>query len=222
MDFFTTEVWTPHGLKTYYVLFAMDLKRRRVHVAGVTPNPSELFMAQVARNLTDTFDGFLKGHRFLICDRDSKFSEQFRQILRGAGVDAIRTPIQAPNWSRFEPPTMMPLDPELSRPSFRIGRAGQLHRSAEFLVRCGPGCNAILVADPSPRPRFLPAAPTDDVLRRKLWLLTQQLLRHGINHHDQHHNRRHPKRHADPGRRPDRGRQVNVTQVDRREADHWQ
>ena len=101
MDFFTTEVWTPHGLKTYYVLFAMDLKSRRVHVAGVTPNPSELFMAQVARNLTDTVDGFLKGHRFLICDRDSKFSEQFRQILRGAGVDAIRTPIQAPNCNAF-------------------------------------------------------------------------------------------------------------------------
>ena len=101
MDFFTTEVWTPHGLKTYYVLFAMDLKSLRVHVAGVTPNPSELFMAQVARNLTDTVDGFLKGHRFLICDRDSKFSEQFRQILRGAGVDAIRTPIQAPNCNAF-------------------------------------------------------------------------------------------------------------------------
>ena len=96
MDFFTTEVWTPHGLKTYYVLFAMDLKSRRVHVAGVTPNPSEFFMAQVARNLTDTFDGFLKGHRFLICDRDSKFSEQFRQILRGADVYVIRTPIQHP------------------------------------------------------------------------------------------------------------------------------
>ena len=101
MDFFTTEVWTPHGLKTYYVLFAMDLKSRRVHVAGVTPNPSELFMAQVARNLTDTVDGFLKGHRFLICDRNSKFSEQFRQILRGAGVDAIRTPDSGPQLQRF-------------------------------------------------------------------------------------------------------------------------
>ena len=97
MDFFTTEVWTPRGLKTYYVLFAMDLKSRKVHFAGATPNPCESFMAQVARNLTDAFDGFLTGHRFLICDGDSKFSEQFRRILKSAGVDVIRTPIQAPN-----------------------------------------------------------------------------------------------------------------------------
>ena len=49
-------------------------------------------MAQVARNLSDAFDGFLTGYRFLICDRDSKFSEQFRRILRSAGVDVIPTP----------------------------------------------------------------------------------------------------------------------------------
>jgi len=43
-------------------------------------------MAQVARNLTDVVDGFLNGHRFLICDRDSRFTAQFRRILKGAGV----------------------------------------------------------------------------------------------------------------------------------------
>ena len=63
MDFFTTEAWTPRGLKTYYILFAIDLKSRKVHFAGATPNPNESFMAQVARNLTDAFDGFLTGHR---------------------------------------------------------------------------------------------------------------------------------------------------------------
>jgi len=45
MDFFTTEVWTARGLVTYYVLFVIDLKSRRVHFAGVTPNPDECFMA---------------------------------------------------------------------------------------------------------------------------------------------------------------------------------
>jgi transposase len=99
MDFFTTEVWTPCGLVTYYILFVIDLRSRKVHFAGATPNPRESFMAQVARNLTDVVNGFLKGHRFLICDRDSKFSAQFTQILKAAGVDVIRTPRQAPNCS---------------------------------------------------------------------------------------------------------------------------
>jgi hypothetical protein len=59
MDFFTTEVWTVRGLVTYYVLFVIDLRTRRVHFAGATPHPGESFMAQIARNLTDTVDGFL-------------------------------------------------------------------------------------------------------------------------------------------------------------------
>ncbi|MDA2937357.1 hypothetical protein MYX75_03730 [Acidobacteria bacterium AH-259-A15] len=61
IDFFTTEVWTPRGLMTYYVLFAIDLKSRKIHFAGATPNPRESFMAQVARNLTDAFGDWL-GH----------------------------------------------------------------------------------------------------------------------------------------------------------------
>ena len=97
MDFFTTEVWTPRGLRTCYVLFLIELETRRVHVAGVTTNPHGAFMAQVARNLTDAVDGFLNGHRFVICDRDSCFTAQFRGILEAAGVEVIRTPRQAPN-----------------------------------------------------------------------------------------------------------------------------
>ncbi len=54
-------------------------------------------MAQVARNLTDVVDGFLKDHRVLICDRDTKFTEQFERILRDFGVEVLLTPKQAPN-----------------------------------------------------------------------------------------------------------------------------
>ena len=96
MDFFTTEVWTVRGLVTYYVLFVIDLRTRRVHFAGATPNPDESFMAQTARNLT-AVDGFLAGHRFLICDRDAKFTAGFRLMLEDAGVQVILTPRQAPN-----------------------------------------------------------------------------------------------------------------------------
>ena len=60
-----------------------------------------MFMAQVARNLTDAFDGFLNGRRFLICDRDSCFTTEFRRILEEAGVHVIRTPHQAPNCNAY-------------------------------------------------------------------------------------------------------------------------
>ncbi len=101
MDFFTTEVWTPHGLVTHYVLFVIDPKTRRVQIAGITRSPDEAFMAQVARNLTNYVDGFLRDHRFLILDRDSKFTKQFKDTLKSAGVNVILSPFQAPNCNAF-------------------------------------------------------------------------------------------------------------------------
>src|SRR5215831_9670706 len=96
-DFFTSEVWTPQGLVTYSTLFVIDLRSRRVHVAGSTPAPDAGFMAQAARRLTDAVDGFLAGHRVLICDRDRKWTDGFRRIVQDAGVRIVLTPIQAPN-----------------------------------------------------------------------------------------------------------------------------
>ena len=58
-DFFTWEVLTPFGLVTYFVLFFIRLKDRKVHIAGVTTNPNGDWMAQMARNLTDPEAGFL-------------------------------------------------------------------------------------------------------------------------------------------------------------------
>ena len=102
MDFFTTEVWTPLGLTTYYVLFLIDLKTRRAHVAGLTTTPDGAFIAQVARNVTDPEDGFLRAHRFVIRDRDAKFTAEFRHILQVVGVEVILTPRHAPNCSERE------------------------------------------------------------------------------------------------------------------------
>jgi len=84
-----------------YVLFVIDLKSRRVHLARITRNPNESFMAHVASDLTDCFDGFLRDHRFLILDRDSKFTELFKGTLRSAGVEPIPTCYQAPNCNAF-------------------------------------------------------------------------------------------------------------------------
>ena len=54
-------------------------------------------MAQAARRLTDAVDGFLVGHRVLICDRDRKWTDEFRRIVQGAGMRIVLTPVQAPN-----------------------------------------------------------------------------------------------------------------------------
>ncbi len=58
------EVWTKGGLVTFYLLFVMEVGTRRVHLAGCTVNPNEDWMKQIARNLTDPFDGFLLGTHF--------------------------------------------------------------------------------------------------------------------------------------------------------------
>ncbi len=96
-DFFTTEVWTVTGLKTIYVLFFIELRTRRVHVAGITPNPTDLFMG----NATDGSLGFLDGCRFMIHDRDTKYSLRFRIVMEAVGITLIRTPFKAPNANAY-------------------------------------------------------------------------------------------------------------------------
>ena len=100
-DFFTVEVWTPRGLLTYYVLFVMQLKTRSIRIAGVTTSPNSAYMKQVARNLTDVSDGFLVNSRYLIMDRDTKYTEDFRDFLDREGVKAVRCPVRAPNCNAF-------------------------------------------------------------------------------------------------------------------------
>jgi len=97
IDFTTIEVWTTGGLVTYYLLFVMEVATRRVHFAGCTVNPTEAWMKQTARNLTDIEDGFLNGKRYLIMDRDTKFSDAFRKILEDEGVESVRLPPRSPN-----------------------------------------------------------------------------------------------------------------------------
>ena len=97
VDFTTIEVRTYRGLVTYYLLFVMDLSSRRVEFAGMTPNPTEAWMDQIARNLTDCEDGFLKRHRYLLMDRDTKFCQSFRDMLESAGVKPKRLPARSPN-----------------------------------------------------------------------------------------------------------------------------
>ena len=97
IDFTTIEVWTKGGLVTFYLLFVMELKTRRVHFAGCTTSPNESWMRQVARELTNCEDGFLNSKRYLIMDRDTKFCQVFRDILNAEGIESVRLPARSPN-----------------------------------------------------------------------------------------------------------------------------
>jgi transposase InsO family protein len=100
-DFFTVEAWNIRGLTTYYVLFVIKLATRSVTIAGITTSPNKGGMLQVARQLTDDFDGFLLNSTHLIMDRDKKYSREFRSQLKRDGVTSIRCPPRAPNCNAF-------------------------------------------------------------------------------------------------------------------------
>ena len=100
-DFFTVEVATFHKLVTFYVVVVIELSSRRVHVADITPRPDSAFMMQVGRNLTDPVDGFLLGKRFLLLDRDKKFTTEFRALIEDSGTDVVRLPYRSPNLNAY-------------------------------------------------------------------------------------------------------------------------
>jgi transposase InsO family protein len=101
MDFFTVEVLTLRGLVRYFVLFAIDLKSRRVHIAGVVHEAYGQWMEQVARNLTDPVEGFLRNKRYLIHDRDPLFTPRFARILESGGVESVKLPARSPNLNAY-------------------------------------------------------------------------------------------------------------------------
>src|SRR5438128_1732164 len=100
-DFFTAEVWTLGGLVTYYVLFFIRLGAREVHVAGVTPHPTQAWMIQVARNVTMEEWGFLSPGQYLIHDRDGKYCPAFQHIIDTAGVTRVPLPPRSPNLNAY-------------------------------------------------------------------------------------------------------------------------
>lgn len=85
-DFLTVEVWTGRGLVTHYLLFVMSLADRVVAIVGITTRPDETWMLQVGRNLTDCESGALRAKQYLIIDRDSKYTAQFRRLIRDNGT----------------------------------------------------------------------------------------------------------------------------------------
>ncbi len=83
-------------LKRFYVLFFIELATRRVRIAGITTNPDGRWVTQQARNLLMQLDDEGVRPRFLVRDRDSKFTSEFDEVFRSEGIRVIKAPVRAP------------------------------------------------------------------------------------------------------------------------------
>jgi len=101
VHFLTVEVWTTRGLVTHYLLFVISLADRVVDIVGITTRPDEAWMLQVGRNLIDSESGAMRGKGYLILDRDTKYTDQFRRLIRGSGTNVIRLPPLSPNLNAY-------------------------------------------------------------------------------------------------------------------------
>jgi len=100
-DFFTAEVLTLRGLVTYYVLIFIHLESRKVDIAGITGQPDERWMQQMARNATMEGCGSLRDCRYLLHDRDTKYTRSFQAIIASGHVKTLVLPARSPNLNAY-------------------------------------------------------------------------------------------------------------------------
>jgi putative transposase len=102
-DFFTKQVWTLRGPVTYYILFFINLHTRRVHIAGMTPNPDGRWMSKMARNMSIVFQEEKPDSRptHIIQDRDAKFTEEVCSVLESDGIKFRPIPPRSPNLNPY-------------------------------------------------------------------------------------------------------------------------
>jgi putative transposase len=97
-DFFHVDSVT---MRRYYVLFVIEVDSRVVHLLGMTANPAMAWAVQVARNFTSDLEDTGRRFRFLVRDRDTKFTASFDEVFRASGIEAIRTPVRSPQANAF-------------------------------------------------------------------------------------------------------------------------
>jgi len=133
-DFLSIEVHTLKGLVTYHILFFIDIASRSVHIAGITPHPGNHWMEQIARNVIDSEDGFLRDTRYLILDRDTKYSDEFRSALAREGIHLIRLQPRSPNLNAFAERFVRSIKSECLNRMIFFGQASLQHAISQFMA----------------------------------------------------------------------------------------
>ena len=97
-DFFTVDTVS---FKQLYVLFVIELSTREVHILGITDHPTGAFVTQVARNFVGDLVDRGRSIKFLIRDRDTKFTASFDEVFRSEGIRVIKTPVRSPRANAY-------------------------------------------------------------------------------------------------------------------------
>ena len=102
-DFFTAEVLTLRGFVRYMVFFVVDCTTRKVKIVHISNGFCGEVMERIAIQMTDYFDGLLKGKRFFFCDKDPLYTQKFKRILENSGikVQQVPSPVCNPYAERF-------------------------------------------------------------------------------------------------------------------------
>jgi transposase InsO family protein len=132
-DSCTAEGWTLGGLVTYDVLFFIHLDSRKVHIAGVTPQPNEAWMIQMARNVTMEEWGCLSPGRYLIHDRDGKYGPAFQQLIDAAGVPRVPLPPQSSNLNAYAERWVRSVKEECLSRVILFGEASLRHALTQYV-----------------------------------------------------------------------------------------
>ena len=98
-DFFTKTVWTSFGPRLYFILFFINIRSRKVHIAGITKNPSHKWILKSAQNAAHLFSNNEK--KLLIRDRDTKFSRDFDDFFKKLNATIKKIPFRSPNMNPY-------------------------------------------------------------------------------------------------------------------------
>lgn len=135
IDFTNVEVWTPRGLVTFSLLFAMELKTRRVRFAGfVTNSDGGKSMRRMAINMTDCEDGFLTGKTHVIMDNDTRYSEAFCKILSDENIESVKIAPRCPNMNAYIERFMKSLKHECLNRMIFFGKDSLRNAVNEYLI----------------------------------------------------------------------------------------